>query len=130
MCSSDLEAPGVSAAELASLLDRAFVAAAACRLAIAPDARGGTRKLWLRELENTLVLIYRKAFGRSAATSNKGDYPACRWVRCLCRIAEQRAAGWCPGLIFREIAALTDQSLITYLHRAAIRQRSSARLAL
>jgi len=118
---------GANATELASMLDRAFRHAAARRLLIAPDAPAGTRRSWRRRLERDLVPIYRAAFGRSAASGGKFDCPASRWIKSLCSIGAQRALGWCPDLIFREIMALSDQTLSAFFCRAATRIRRAER---
>jgi len=116
-------APGADAGELAAMLDRAFRSAAARRLLIASDAAAGTRKSWLRGLENDLVPIYCAAFGRSAASGEICDSPVSRWVKFLCCTAAPRTIGWCPDLIFHEITALSDRTISTYLRRAVTRLR-------
>jgi len=117
-------APGVSAAKLAAMLDRAFRTADHRRQV---RAQGDARKAWLRALENDLVQIYRITFGRSPASGENHDNPVARWLRCLCRIGAARGAGWCSDQTFREIARLSDETMATYLRRAVTRQRRSPR---
>jgi hypothetical protein len=105
------------------MLDRTFTAAAARRLLIASGVDVGTRKSWLRGLENDLVPIYRAMFCRSPASGENNDNPVSRWVKCLCRIGASRATGWCPDQIFHEIETLSDETLATYFRRAGTRLR-------